>query len=94
MEAFAILPSSSAPTPGSQLTLLIRSAEPLDTPPRVTITQPGTTARTVTARRLADGRYRAVLALAASVTGTATLVVTGADVHGKVDTTLLKLAVR
>ena len=30
MDAFAISPSSSAPKPGSQLTLLIRSAEPLD----------------------------------------------------------------
>ncbi len=94
MEAFAITPSSSAPTPGSQLILVFRSAEPLEARPKATIAQPGITARTVTAKRLADGRYRAVLTLAAGVTGTATITVRGADIHGKANATVLKLAVK
>ena len=60
----------------------------------MTIAQPGTAARTVTAKRLADGRYRVILTLAASVTGTATITVRGADIHGKVNTTVLKLGVK
>ena len=94
MDAFAIAPSSSAPTPGSRLMLVIRSAEPLDTPPRVTIAQPGATARTVTAARLADGRYRAVLTLATGVTGSAIITVKGVDIQGKANATVLKLSVR
>jgi hypothetical protein len=94
MEAFAIIPSSSAPTRGSQLTLVFRSAEPLDARPRVTIAQGGISARTVTAKRLADGRYRAMLTLAAGATGTATITVNGVDTHGKGNATILRLSVR
>ena len=93
-EAFAIAPSSLAPTRGSQLILVFRSAEPLDARPRVTIVQPGVTARTVTARRLADGRYRAVLTLAAGITGPASITVRGVDIRGQANATILKLSVK
>jgi hypothetical protein len=94
MEAFSITPSSTAPTAGSQLILVIRSAEALDARPSVTIAQPGSSARTMTAKRLRDGRYRAVLTLAAGATGTATITVKGLDIRGRSNATLLKLSVK
>ncbi len=94
LDAFAITPSSTAPAPGSRLTLVIASAESLKGSPTVTLSQPGRAARTVSARRQADGRYRAELALAPGVTGTAVVTVKGTDVTGKPNVATLKLTVR
>ena len=94
MDAFAVTPSTSMPAPGTRLTLDITSAEALDAAPKVTLSQAGKTIQSVTARRQGDGRYRAVLTLAAGVTGTATLTVTAPDARGRTNSTTLKLAVR
>ena len=94
MEAFAVSPSSGTPAPGSLLTLDIASAESLDASPKVTLTQTGTAARTLTAKRVGADRYRAVFTLAAGVSGTATVTVKATDAKGGADSTTLKLTVR
>jgi flagellar hook assembly protein FlgD len=94
MDAFAITPSTSTPARGTRLTVEIASAEPLKGAPRVSLSQAGTTVRSVTARRQSEGRYRAVFTLAAGATGTATLTVTAVDARGRTNTTTLNLAVR
>ncbi|MET1231553.1 MAG: FlgD immunoglobulin-like domain containing protein [Candidatus Limnocylindrales bacterium] len=94
MDAFAITPSSATPAAGSRLTLVIRSTEPLGSAPVVTLSQAGTAARTVTAKRRGDGRYRATFTLTAGVTGTATVSVKATDARRGTNTATIKLTIR
>jgi hypothetical protein len=91
---FVITPSAASVAPGQTLTVTVASVEPLAAAPRVTFTQPGRSGVTVTATRLADGRYRASFRVAAGTAGQGSIRVTGRDSGGQVNASVLAIAVR
>jgi flagellar hook assembly protein FlgD len=91
---FTISPSASSVAPGQTLAVIVSTVEPLAAAPRVTFTQPGRAGVTVTATRLADGRYRATFKVAAGTAGPGGIKVTGRDTAGHTNTTSTVIAVR
>ena len=60
----------------------------------MTFAQPGRAGVTVTASRLADGRYRATFRVAAGTAGQGSIKVTGRDTAGHTNTTSTAITVR
>lgn len=82
VDAFAISVSDTTPARGQRITITAISAEALGASPRLTIAQPGTTARVVTMTPSGPG-YRATVTLRRTTrTGTLVLTVSGADLAG------------
>ena len=86
VDAFSIVPSTSSPIGGQNLTLTIRTAETLSSLPRVTFTQAGRTAVVKSATSLGGGRYRVVFSVVAGATGPATIAVSARDAAGRTNT--------
>jgi spore germination protein YaaH/flagellar hook assembly protein FlgD len=80
--AFAIAPSATSVKPGQALTVTIRTVEPLRSRPVVRFTQPGRSAVSVTAVKLASGAYRATFTVRSGGSGTATIKIMGIDTGG------------
>jgi flagellar hook assembly protein FlgD len=91
---FVITPSATSVAPGQTLTVTVASVEPLAAAPHVTFTQPGRSGVTVTATRLADGRYRATFKVATGTAGQGSVRVTGRDTGGQTNATVMAIAVR
>ena len=91
---FAITPSATSVRPGQTLAIVVSTTEPLKAAPRVTFTQPGRAGVTVTAGRLADGRYRATFRVVAGTAGQGSIKVTGTDTAGHANTTSVAIMVR
>ena len=92
--AFVITPSSTSIAVGQTLTVTAATVEPLAAAPKVTFTQPGRAGVTVTATRLADGRYRATFKVAAGTAGQGSIKVTGTDTGRHTNTSTMALTVR
>jgi flagellar hook assembly protein FlgD len=85
--AFTVTPDRATVRPGRTLTVRFRSVEPLATKPRVSFTQPGRAAVTVTATRLADGSYRARFVVRSGASGPAFVRVGATDTRGSANVT-------
>ena len=83
--AFAVTPSATTVRPGTSLVIRFSTIEPLATRPVVTWTQPGRSAVTITATRLADGTYRATFKVAAGGDGTGSVRISARDSGGRVN---------
>ncbi|HEY4754153.1 MAG TPA: FlgD immunoglobulin-like domain containing protein, partial [Candidatus Limnocylindrales bacterium] len=92
--AFSASMSAMVVKPGQTLTVILASSEPLKSAPRVTFRQPGLSALSVTAVRLADGRYRAAFAVRAGATGAASVSIAGTDTGGRANASAYTLAFR
>jgi len=67
---------------GQRLTVIVTSAEPLRSPPTVTLAQAGLAARSAAAVKRSDGRFQAVFTVAPGGSGPATVTVAGIDTGG------------
>ncbi len=83
--AFAVTPSATTVSPGTTLVIRFRTIEPLATRPVVSWTQPGRSAVTLTATRLADGSYRATFQVVAGSDGTGSIRISAKDSGGRVN---------
>jgi flagellar hook assembly protein FlgD len=92
--AFVITPSAPSIAVGQTLTVTVATVEPLTAAPKVTFSQPGRAGVTVTATRLADGRYRATFKVATGTAGQGSIKVTGQDTGKRTNTTTMALTVR
>jgi flagellar hook assembly protein FlgD len=79
VDAFAIRPSDSTPARGQTVTVTLTSAVPLASNPRVTVSQPGLRAWSVSTVRLSSSTFRATIRFKAGHTGTMRLKATGRD---------------
>jgi flagellar hook assembly protein FlgD len=91
---FVVTPSASFVKPGQTLIVNVSTVEPLSTRPTVTFTQPGRAGLTVTATTLANGTYRASFTVAAGTAGSGSIRVSAKDTGGRVNTTVVAIAVR
>src|SRR4051794_36680659 len=91
--AFAATTNRSTVRAGQTLTVRFRSVEKLATRPRVTFTQPGRAAVTLTATRLADGSFRAAFRVRSGRRGAASIRILAKDVAGNANTTTLPIRV-
>ena len=82
LDAFLIAPSSRVVAAGQRLTVIVTSAEPLRSPPTVTLAQAGLAARSAAAVKRSDGRFQAVFTVAPGGSGPATVTVAGIDTGG------------
>ena len=80
--AFAITPSATTVRAGKTLTVTFRTIEALSTRPRVTFTQPGRKAVTVTSTKVSNGVYRAAFRVQSGRAGTGLIRVTAVDTSG------------
>ncbi|HET7678364.1 MAG TPA: glycosyl hydrolase family 18 protein [Candidatus Limnocylindrales bacterium] len=94
LTAFIVRLSSATPSAGDVLTVIATTAEPLKSAPTVTLKQSGLSARTVTAIKGSDGRYRASFTIAVGGSGAASVTVSGLDTGGQRNTTTVGLTVR
>ena len=95
LNAFAIRPSATSATRGRSITLSVTSAESLSTMPRVTVTQPGVAAWTVTLAKTSVGTYKATLTMrTGGRSGTVSFKVQAADSGGRWQRTTLALPLR
>jgi len=93
--AFRISTSTSVATRGNNLTITVVSAEPLGDSPRVTLTQPGFKARTVTMVPAGAMTYRVTTRIQrGGKAGKLSLKVTGSDVQGGINTSATSLTLR
>jgi hypothetical protein len=91
--AFAVTPSATRVGPGDRLVVRIATVEPLDGRPQVQFRQPGRSAVTVTATRLADGTFRAAFDVRSGDAGTGSIRVRATDTAGGTNTTLTPIRV-
>lgn len=94
VSGFVVTPSATSVAPGQSLTVTVATVEPLAAAPKVTFTQPGRAGVTVTAAKLADGRYRATFKVASGNAGAGSIKVTGTDTGGGTNATSTPIAVR
>jgi hypothetical protein len=93
--AFRISPSISAPVRGGQLSLTIKSTEPLSRAPVVQVSQPGLTTWKATATHVTGKKYKLTITLkSGGDAGTLRLVVAGTDKYGGSQQTSLSLPLR
>jgi hypothetical protein len=91
--AFTAALSSTAPPAGSRLNVTFRSVEPLAAAPTATFRQAGGNAVRMTVVRLADGAWRATVAVAAGAPGPAAVTLLGRDTAGGRNRTTLVVSV-
>lgn len=92
--AFAVAPSLSSPARGQILTVVVTSAEPLRTNPRLTVAQPGVAARAFTLAR-SGSTYRVTFVIARTGSaGRLVLRVSGVDRAGVARSSSVTLALR
>jgi flagellar hook assembly protein FlgD len=84
-DAFGITSSDTTPARGEWITITAVSAETLSTSARLTISQPGHLARTVTLTKMSSTKYRVRIHLLSTGAGQLVLKVTGRDLGGKVN---------
>ena len=92
LAAFTITPSATRLSAGAALTVLVRTSESLTRAPRVTLTQAGLSAVTVTAAGLLDGSYVAHFTIAPGP-GAAAITVRGFDTGGRLNVTSTSITV-
>ena len=85
--------SSSSVRPGQILTVSFATAEPLRNTPRVTFRQPGLSAVTISATKLANGRYVARFTVRAGSAGVASVRIAATDTGGHLNATVYALAI-
>ena len=91
--AFATTLSATTVRAGGRLTVTFATTEALRTRPVVAFRQPGVTSVTITATRLADGRYRAQFTIRAGAAGVATVRIAATDAGGHANLTTRAVAV-
>ena len=92
-EAFRIVSSDTTPARGQSITITVITAEALSTKPRLTISQPGHAARTVTMTKVSSTTYRITIKLAASgKAGSLGLKVSARDHGNKVNAAATSIA--
>jgi flagellar hook assembly protein FlgD len=91
MNAFNLRASDTTPRRGQRITLYATSAENLRGAPRVRVEQPGVAPWTVTMTRVFGLDYRAGITLRTGRTGTVRLRVSGYDLDGRFQSTVLSL---
>jgi flagellar hook assembly protein FlgD len=91
MNAFNVRASDATPRRRQRITVYATSAEHLRGLPRVRVIQPGVAPFTVTMTRVSGPDYRAGITLRAGRTGTLRLVVSGYDLDGRFQSTVLRL---
>jgi hypothetical protein len=91
--AFTIVPNRTSVKAGQRLGVRFRSTEKLSTAPRVTFVQPGRTAVTVTATKLADGSWKATFSVRSGGSGSGSIKVTAKDSAGRVNSTRIPIRV-
>jgi flagellar hook assembly protein FlgD len=95
LTAFRIIPSASSRSRGQSITVTLVSAEPLVTPPTLTVTQPGLAPYVVATRLVATDTYRATFTIRrAGQAGPMLLVVTGTDTAGGTQSATASVTVR
>ena len=95
MNAFGIRPSASSATRGKSITLTVTSAEPLDSAPRVYVTQPGVSTWAVTLTKVSGLTYKATLKMkTGGRSGTVTFKVQAPDANARYQRTSLSLPLR
>ena len=82
VDAFGIRPSDTTPARGQTITVTLTTAVPLAANPRVTVSQPGLRAWSVSTVRLSRMTVRATIRFKAGHTGTVALKATGRDTLG------------
>lgn len=92
-DAFTASLSSTAPRAGSRLSVTFRSVEPLASTPSATFRQAGAAPVRMAVVRLADGFWRATVAVAAGAPGPATVALLGRDTGGGKNRTTLMVTV-
>jgi flagellar hook assembly protein FlgD len=90
-DMFKFSVSDSTPARGQALTVTIVSAEPLSKAPRLTISQPGVSAWSVTFSYVTGRTYKATIRLKSGSTGTLQLRASGYDTKNDYESSLLKL---
>ena len=93
VDAFTTTLSASTVRAGQTLTVTFRSVEALSTRPTVTFTQPGRAGVKVTATKLANGSYRASFKVQTGPVGAATLRIAARDSGGRVNASIVAVAV-
>ncbi|HEX5828469.1 MAG TPA: FlgD immunoglobulin-like domain containing protein, partial [Candidatus Limnocylindrales bacterium] len=91
--AFTVTPNRTTVKAGQRLVVRFRSVERLSTTPRVSFTQPGRSAVTVKATRLADGSFRATFTVRTGNTGAGSVRVSATDAGGAVNATKIPIRV-
>jgi spore germination protein YaaH/flagellar hook assembly protein FlgD len=93
VDAFAVSASATTVTAGQTLTITFRPVETLSTRPTATFSQPGCAAVSVSATKLSDGSYRASFKVQAGPAGAATVRIFARDTGGRVNASILNVAV-
>jgi spore germination protein YaaH/flagellar hook assembly protein FlgD len=91
--AFSATPSATTVKAKQTLRVTFRASEQLSSKPVVTFRQPGRSAVSVTATRLADGSYRASFTVRSGAAGAGSLQVSAKDARGQVDRTSIAIKV-